>query len=271
MVNLKTEIRLFCAQHKLRLNKDLGQHFLVDQEILDAIVKAGDIQKDDTIVEIGPGIGVLTKELVARCDNVTAIEIDQRLIPLLKIYIAVYNEQPASSHLQIINNNALQTPLPKTPYKVIANIPYHITSPLLRHVFIESETSPTSLTLLIQKEVADRICDTKSFSLLTILVRLFGTPHIVCPVSPSCFTPPPKVDSAVIHIECFEKPLADAKTLDAIFKLTKVAFSQKRKKLRNTLAAFPDVLERLKALEIDENRRPQDLSVEEWIAIVQTS
>jgi len=264
MTNLKEYVQEFCIRYNLKLNTDLGQHFLIDQEILDAIVEAGDIQSDDTIVEIGPGIGVLTKELMKRSKHVTAIEIDERMIPLLNTYIG-------KSDVEIINNNALQTPLPTKPYKMIANIPYHITSPLLRHVFMESEAHATSLTLLIQKEVAERICDSKNSGLLTILVRLFGTPSIICSVPPSCFLPPPKVDSAVLHIKCFEKPLADPETLEAIFKLTKIAFSQKRKKMRNTLSAYPEVLERLKALGIDENRRPQDLSVEEWIALVQTS
>ncbi len=273
MSNLKDQIRQFCSTYLLRLNTDLGQHFLVDQSILDQIVEAAKIQSDDHIVEIGPGIGVLTKELLQRAAKVTAIELDERMIPLMKEY--VHSHLKAKSYqLKAIQENALNTAMPQDEYKIVANIPYHITSPLLQHVFLESTSHPETLTLLIQKEVADRICDTKNAGLLTIIVALFGKATKITDVPPKAFLPPPKVDSAVIHIDAYAEPIADPDTIKQVMKLAKIGFSQKRKMLRNSFGnaclpagRFQGGLELLSAASIDETRRPQTLSVEEWIAL----
>ncbi|MDO8468896.1 MAG: 16S rRNA (adenine(1518)-N(6)/adenine(1519)-N(6))-dimethyltransferase RsmA [Candidatus Peribacter sp.] len=254
--------------HGLRLNTDLGQHFLLDASILERIVETANIQSTDTVVEIGPGVGVLTRELLKVAGSVMAIELDERMIPLLRKFIEESSQLTAnSSQLSVVQGNALHVSMPETPYKVVANIPYHITSPLLRHLFLESKKTPVGLTLLIQREVAERICDAKDAGMLTILVGLFGKPKIVARVPPDSFLPPPKVDSAVLHIECFEQPLADTEVIEQLFKLTKIAFGQKRKMLRNTLGAFQGGLERLAGLHIEPTRRPQTLSVEEWIAL----
>lgn len=255
------ELAAFLRQQNVRLNTDLGQHFLRDKAILQKIVAAGDIKPEEHIVEIGPGVGVLTELLLEKAKQVTAIELDTRMIPLLRAYTN-YNEK-----LTIVNENALHVPMPEEPYKIIANIPYHITSPLLRHVFLESQRSPESLTLLIQREVADRICNTKDASMLTIIVAMFGKATKVVNVPPRAFIPAPKVDSAVIHIDCYDKPLVQGETLDKIMKLTKIGFSMKRKMLSNSFATFPGGLELLSAASIDPSRRPQTLSIEEWIAL----
>jgi len=262
MKELKDEIGAFCREQHLKLNTDLGQHFLVDQTVLDAIIAAAKIQPDDQIIEIGPGIGVLTKELLKRTKNVTAIELDTRLIPLLRAYTG-YEE------FTVIENNALQVPLPETPYKIVANIPYHITSPLLRHMFLESKTYPTSVTLLIQREVAEKICDQQNGGILTVLVALFGTARIVTHVPPWSFLPAPKVHSSVLHIDCYSEPKAPIAAMEEIFALTKIAFAQKRKMLRNSFGTFPGGLELLSAVGIDPTRRAQTLSVEEWIALAE--
>jgi len=262
---LEEEIRQFCSKYVLRLNTDLGQHFLIDREVLDTIVDAPNIQKEDTIVEIGPGIGVLTKELLSRAGKVIAIELDERLIPMLETYV---EDNPK---LEAIQGNALKTPMPTEPYKVVANIPYHITSPLLRHVFLESEVHPSSLTLLIQKEVARKICDTEHAGLLTILVGLFGTSEVLIDVPPAAFLPPPKVDSAVLHIECYPEPLANDEELEKIFLFTKLAFSKKRKMLSNSIGTQPDGSELLQKAEIDAQRRPETLTVEEWITLARST
>ncbi len=259
------DLKTFLRQNGIKLNTDLGQHFLQDDNILQKIVETGDVQPGDHIVEIGPGVGVLTAKLLERADHVTAIELDERMIPLLRNYTN-YNEK-----LTIVNENALQVPLPEEPYKVIANIPYHITSPLLRHAFLESKVSPKSMTLLIQKEVADRICDTENAGMLTIIVALFGKATKVINVPPKAFVPPPKVDSAVIHIECYDHPLVDEETLQQVMKLTKIAFSMKRKMLSNSFGTFPGGLELLEAASIDPTRRPQTLSIDEWIALAKAS
>jgi 16S rRNA (adenine1518-N6/adenine1519-N6)-dimethyltransferase len=278
-----SDVSSFLRSHGIRLNTDLGQHFLIDQEVLRSILDASAIKPGEHIVEIGPGIGVLTVELLRSKAHVTAIELDGRMIPLLKEFVSCklpatlrLRSGQADYQLRTIEGNALHVPLPTTPYKIVANIPYHITSPLLRHAFLESEIHPTSMTLLIQREVAEKICppvrhgragDTEDRGLLTILVGLFGTPRIVRMVPPQCFLPPPAVDSAVLHVQSFEKPLADPATVEEVFRLVKIAFSQKRKMLSNTLGMFPEVAERLSRLQIDQKRRPQTLSVHEWIAL----
>lgn len=267
MDSLPSRIRQFCKAFGHRIDTDKGQHFLVDQTVLDAIINAADIQPDDAIIEIGAGIGVLTKELIERTANVTTIEIDASLLPILQAYL---QQKGGSGKMPtIINDNALHVDFPTVPYKIVANIPYHITSPLLRHAFLEGAHVPTSLTLLIQREVAEKICDENDRSLLGVIVALFGTPKIVCHVPPSAFLPPPKVDSAVLHIDCFAKPLADAQVMEEVFRLAKHAFSQKRKMLRNTMSDLPGGKEAMEKAGIDPTRRPQTLSVQEWIALAE--
>lgn len=261
VASLRDEIRQFCNTYALRLNTDLGQHFLTDEDVLHTIVEAPHIQKTDTIVEIGPGIGVLTKELLKRAGKVFAIEIDDRLIPILETYV---KDDP---RLEVVHGNALRVPFPEHPYKIVANIPYHITSPLLRHAFLESAVHPECMTLLIQKEVAEKICDTKHAGILTVLVGLFGSSKILTNVPPQAFLPPPKVDSAVLHIECFKEPLADAKTLQKVFGFTKIAFSQKRKMISNTLGKMPNGESLLVKAGIDPTRRPETLQIAEWISL----
>ena len=271
MFSLHEEVREFCQARGLRLSTDLGQHFLVDEAVLNAIVATADIQSNDHIVEIGPGIGILTKELLKSAGHVTAIELDKRLIPLLKKFVNKNQKLETRNKLEIVQGNALHTPLPTEPYKIVANIPYHITSPLLHHAFLESEVPPQSMTLLLQREVGEKISNKEDAGILTILVGLFGKPQYIMTVPPQAFLPPPKVDSAILHIECFEKPLAESETIETIFKLTKVAFGQRRKMLRNTLGAFHGGMERLSSLGIDEKRRPQTLTIEEWIALAKAT
>lgn len=250
------------------MNTDLGQHFLIDETVLEKILEAAQITQDDHILEIGAGIGILTLELLRKTPNVQTIEIDDKLIPLLRAYLKKNGENKKPD---IIHSNALHVPFPQTPYKIVANIPYHITSPLLRHAFLEGSQPPTSLTLLIQREVAENICDTENAGMLTIIVALFGTPRIVTMVPPGCFLPPPKVDSAVLHIDCFSTPKTDVATMEQLFKLTKLAFGQKRKMLRNTFGTLPRGLEILEQSAIDPTRRPQTLSIDEWITLAKHS
>lgn len=264
MTSLKDRVSGFCRATGLKLNTDLGQHYLVDEAALEAIVASGKLQQGELVVEIGAGIGVLTEELLKAGARVKTIEFDKRVIPLLNAYV---DAARWGDKLEVIEGNALDVPFPEEPYKVIANIPYHITSPLLRHMFLESPKSPSSATLLIQREVAERICDPDDSGLLTVVVSLFGKPSIVRHVPPSSFMPPPAVDSSVMHIACFEQPLADGPTIDAVMSLLKLGFSQKRKMLRNTLGSLPDGDALLASVNIDPTRRPQTLTTAEWIAL----
>lgn len=260
---LADEVRQFLAQRKIFLNTDLGQHFLIAEEVLDVILAAGDVGEDDTVVEIGPGIGILTRELVGRAKTVRAVEIDPRMSMLLPQFVGDEHKD----RLHVVTENALQTVLPSTPYKVVANIPYHITSPLLRHLLLESPCRPTSMTLLIQREVAENICGEGSDGLLTILVRLFGTPSLLAVVPPEAFLPPPKVDSAILQIDCFPTPKADPDTVQRVLSLAKHAFSQKRKMLSNTVGKLPGGPKAMEACGIAPTRRPQTLTTDEWIAL----
>lgn len=261
--DLPTEVRSTLRTFGLKLDKRLGQHFLIDQEILDVILDAAQIEDTDHIVEIGPGIGILTRELLKDAKTVTAIELDARMIPVLTQFVG----PTLKPKLKIIEGNALRVPLPTEPYKIVANIPYHITSPLLRHAFLQSPLRPTTMTLLIQREVAEKICDKESAGMLTILVGLFGEPSVETIVPPSAFLPPPEVDSAVLHIRCFPKPLADPGTIDEVFRLTKIAFGQKRKMLRNSLGSLPEGPAIMETASIAPTRRPETLSIDEWIAL----
>jgi 16S rRNA (adenine1518-N6/adenine1519-N6)-dimethyltransferase len=265
MADLASRIRHFCSEQGIKLNKDLGQHFLIDQSVLDSIIDAAHIGADDRIIEIGPGIGVLTRALLEKTPNVTAIEIDPRFPRLIEAYLRRDNRKlPMPT---IVLGNALEVDLPKEPYKIVANIPYHITSPLLRHAFLEGSAAPTSLTLLIQREVAEKICDDHDRGLLTIIVGLFGTPRIIRHVNSLCFLPPPAVESSVLHIDCFPKPKANSATIEQVMRLAKHAFGGKRKMLRNTISALDGGDEAMAKAHIDPTRRPQTLTVEEWIAL----
>lgn len=268
MLPLRDIVRNFLTSRGFKLEKKFGQNFLISQEVLDTIVEIADLHKTDRIVEIGPGMGVLTKELLPRVQSVTAIELDPRVPPLLLEYVRP--ELATGGRLEIIQGNALKVPLPDVPYKIVANIPYHITSPLLRHAFLESARPPEAMTLMIQREVAEKIIDTEHAGMLTILVALFGTPTLIAIVPPESFLPPPDVDSAILHIQSHDKPLADRETIEKIFRLTKMAFAQKRKMLRNSLGNTPEGVQAMAAVGIDIKRRPETLDIQEWIALATT-
>ncbi len=262
-MDLRDEVPGTLKAFGIRLNTDLGQHFLVDQDVLDAILDAAQVEDTDHVFEIGPGIGVLTRELLRDAAKVTAVELDTRMLPVLKRFVG----EEACQTLTLIQGNALHVSFPNEPYKIVANIPYHITSPLLRHAFLESALRPTSLTLLIQREVAEKICDIENAGMLTVVVGLFGEPEVVIRVPPRSFVPPPAVDSAVLHIRCFKEPKASPAIIEEVFRLTRVCFGQKRKMLRNSLGTLPEGPILLEKTGIDATRRPEHLAIDEWIAL----
>lgn len=261
----QTQLLSFLKKHDLYTKKQLGQNFLVDKEVLDKIIETAKISKNDVIIEVGPGIGVLTKELAKSAKEILSIELDRTLIPILKDSLKEYK------NLKIIQEDALKFRPEINKYKIVANIPYNISSPLLNH-FLQAENKPESLTLLVQKEVAEKICESESQSILSLQVQLFGEAKYIKTVKPESFYPSPKVDSAIIHIETFQKddqhfiPTEEAKK---ILRLAKVGFSQKRKILLTTLRKnFKLDQEKLnkifKKLEIHPQARPQTLSIENW-------
>ncbi|MCS7248913.1 MAG: 16S rRNA (adenine(1518)-N(6)/adenine(1519)-N(6))-dimethyltransferase RsmA [Anaerolineales bacterium] len=257
----------------LRPKKRLGQHFLIDRSSLLKVVQAAKLDGEQEVLEIGAGLGSLTVLLAQTAPRVVAVELDPDLIPLLQGVLSPY------PNVRLVKGDILQLdpaelfPVESRPYSVVANIPYYITSAILRHL-LESKRQPQRMVLTLQLEVAQRICAASGeMSLLALSVHLYGTPTLVARIPAGAFYPAPKVDSAVVRLEIAEQPrLADT---DLFFRLAKAGFSQKRKTLRNALAAglgLPavQVAQLLDAAHIDPRRRAETLDLEEWGRLVES-
>jgi 16S rRNA (adenine1518-N6/adenine1519-N6)-dimethyltransferase len=251
----------------LRADKSLGQNFLQDHAVLENIVRVAEIHADDSILEIGPGLGSLTRYLAVSAREVVAVELDADLLPPLKATLAPYKNVRVTHGdiLKIAISEIIHTP----DYLVVANIPYNITSAILRRL-LESEIKPRRMVLTIQKEVAERICaEAGDLSLLALSVQVYGKPVIAGRIPAGAFHPVPKVDSAILRIDIYKEPLIPRELLNAFFKFIKAGFSQKRKTLRNALAAglhIPTAKAEaaLAAAGINYMRRAETLSIEEW-------
>lgn len=223
------------------------------------------ITPQDNIIEVGTGLAVLTEELAKNAGHITTIEYDAALIPILQ------NELKKYTNVELIQSDALTYSLPTKPYKLVANIPYYITSPLLNHFLrpvTKEQKRPSLIVLLVQKEVAEKICaKAGDHSILSLQVQIFGKPAIKGIVHRSSFFPQPKVDSAILKIELEKKPIIE--DLETFFKLAKAAFSQKRKTIGNSLKnslhlTSTVVASLLEKADIKPERRPQTLSLQEW-------
>jgi 16S rRNA (adenine1518-N6/adenine1519-N6)-dimethyltransferase len=254
-------------KYGLRPHKGLGQNFLQDPIALEKIVAVAEIQPTDTVLEIGPGLGSLTRYLAVAAKEVVAVELDQHLLPPLKAVLAPYQ------NVRLIQGDILELSptdlIHEQDYIVAANIPYYITSAVIRHL-LESEAKPRRIVLTVQKEVARRICEKPGeMSLLALSVQVYGKPHIAAYIPAGAFFPAPSVDSAVLVIDIYPKPLIPSEYLETFFKLIKAGFSQKRKTLRNSLSSGLKVspssaAELLTRAGIDPRRRAETLSIEEW-------
>ncbi|MFC1701087.1 16S rRNA (adenine(1518)-N(6)/adenine(1519)-N(6))-dimethyltransferase RsmA [Patescibacteria group bacterium] len=236
-------------KYNIKPNKVLGQNFLINKGIVEKMVKT--VEKTDIILEIGPGLGIITKELAKKTKKVIAIEKDIKMAEILE------NELKEYKNIKIIKDDALKINFDYLKeYKIVANIPYYLTSPIIRK-FLESKNPPKELILLVQKEVAKRICSKPpEMSILSIAVQLYSIPKIISYVSKNSFWPAPKVDSAIIQIFNIIKPKIN---IESFFEIVRNGFSSPRKQLGNNLPK--DLL--LKA-GIDSKRRAETLSVEEW-------
>lgn len=257
--------------HSLKPKRHRGQNFLIDKNILRKIVDAAAIQPNETIVEIGAGIGVLTQELAGRASQVIAVELDKALIPLLKKAVAAY------ANITIIQDDCLDVPNMKYgttdgSYAVVANIPYNITSRLIRK-FLEEHPRPSRMILLIQKEVAERMrAKPPDMNLLALSVQYYADVEVLFGVSRHCFSPKPSVESAVVRIVPKKQKQSDVSD-EHFFTLVSSAFKGKRKRLVSTIA---DAVQRPKTEienvlareNISSNVRPQELSLEQWIHLV---
>jgi len=254
-------------QYGLHADKRLGQNFLHDPYALEKIVKAAEILPTDTVLEIGPGLGSLTRYLAAAAEKVVAVELDNKLFAPLESVTAPY-QNVQLVHADMIDLDPSQV-IDQAEYLVVANIPYYITSGLIRHL-LESSHKPRRIVLTIQKEVAERICaGPGDMSLLALSVQVYGEPHIAARIPAGAFFPAPKVDSSVLVIDIFPKPRVEEDVLNIFFLLIKAGFSQKRKKLRNSISAgmrqsAEEAETSLRAADIDPQRRAETLTLEEW-------
>lgn len=249
-------------KYGIKPSKKLGQNFLINQGILEKIVQAADLSAKDKILEIGPGLGTLTAALAQKAQKVLAVEKDLKMIEVLKEILKEYN------NIELFQGDALKINLPQWEhYKLVANIPYYLTSPLIRR-FLEADFPPQVMVLLIQKEVAQRICARHKMSLLAVAVQFYATPQIITYVSKNSFWPAPKVDSAIIKITPLKKNVSRDFQQD-FFRVVKAGFSNPRKQLVNNLSSAlqiekEKIKEILKQLDLNPKVRAENLSVEEW-------
>ncbi len=269
--SLSARTKRLLAQYGLRPRKGLAQNFLIDHGVLDVTMEAAQITSEDIVVEVGPGLGTLTRELAARAGRVIAIELDEKLTVLLRESLASF------TNLTIINQDVLETDIAELlkssglegkPYKLVANLPYYITQPVLRH-FLESKVKPTLILVLMQKEVAQSIiAKPDDMSILAVSIQLYGKPKIIKKVAPGAFYPPPDVTSALLKIDVFPKPAVPVE-IDSFFQLVRAGFCAARKQLANSISQGLGISkeETLAILEkggIAPERRAETMSLEEW-------
>lgn len=263
----KSELISCLKSHGLWAKHSLGQNFLVDREALEKIVEAAGLKFDDTVLEVGPGLGVLTRELVQKAKKVIAIELDKKLAEDL-------STNARDDKLKVVNADILKTNMPELiggqKYKVVANIPYYITSKILEF-FLTQKNKPESIVMLVQKEVAERICAKPGdMSILALSVQAYGQPEIIDIVPKKSFFPAPEVDSAILKIRIENKEFRIKQEQEKdLFRLFHIGFASKRKTLANNLMAGFH-LDKKKALDIiesvglGENVRAQELSLSQW-------
>ncbi|HZJ57370.1 MAG TPA: 16S rRNA (adenine(1518)-N(6)/adenine(1519)-N(6))-dimethyltransferase RsmA [Clostridia bacterium] len=271
-------IRDILQRHNFRLSKSLGQNFLADRNIVEKIIDGAEVTEKDMILEIGPGIGTLTKDLMARAGKVVAVEIDRDLFPVLEETLG------APPNLTLIHGDILKTDIKRlvdkefggNEFKVVANLPYYITTPIIMR-FLEEELPVTSLTVMIQREVARRITagpGEKEYGSLSVAVQYYTNPRVLCNVPATVFMPRPKVDSMVVILERRNRPAIEVRDRQLFFRIVRGAFAKRRKILLNNLTTgeFGEwdrerMLEILHMSGIDPKRRGETLTLEEFAGI----
>ena len=265
-------------KYNFSFQKKFGQNFLIDTHVLDKIIRAAEITKDDYVLEIGPGIGTMTQYLANAARKVTAVEIDKSLIPILADTLQEYD------NVSVINEDVLKVDIAKLaqeendgrPIKVVANLPYYITTPIIMGLF-ESHVPVKSITVMVQKEVADRMQvgpGTKDYGALSLAVQYYARPYIVANVPPNCFMPRPKVGSAVIRLERYEEPPVQVEDEHLMFRIIRASFNQRRKTLVNGLVNSPEIsfgkeeiISAVEKLEKGASVRGEALTLEEFAVL----
>jgi 16S rRNA (adenine1518-N6/adenine1519-N6)-dimethyltransferase len=260
------------ARYGLHPKKGLGQNFLTDENLLLRIVDAADLTSGDVVLEVGPGLGHLTRLLAHRAGRVVAVELDGQLVAILRDQLADLD------NLTLIEGDVLKTsptallPPATSDYKVVANLPFYITSAALRH-FLTADPTPDRMVVTVQHEVAQRItAGPGDMSLLAVSVQFYGRPQTVTRIKAGAFYPRPEVDAAVLRIDRHPSPPVQVPNERAFFAAVRAGFAQRRKQLRNSLAAGlhrsrKETTMALEAADVDPRRRPETLSLEEWAAI----
>ncbi len=262
-------------KYDFSFQKKFGQNFLIDTHVLEKIIRAADIHEDDMVLEVGPGIGTMTQYLAKAAGKVVAVEIDKNLIPILSETLEGYG------NVRIINEDVLKLDIPRLveeenggkPVKVVANLPYYITTPIIMGLF-EEHVPIESITVMVQKEVADRMQTgpgNKDYGALSLAVQYYASPYIVANVPPNCFIPRPKVGSAVIRLTCHEHPPVDVADERLLFDIIRASFNQRRKTLANGLKNsdrldFPKeiIMEAIERLGKGASVRGESLTLEEF-------
>ena len=268
----------------LRARKELGQHFLIDEDVLQLILSAAELTPTDAIMEIGPGLGIVTREIAKQAGRVIAVELDKKLATVLEHDLA------SLDNVTIINADILETepsvllqqqkagfhPEIDAPinYKVVANLPYYITSAVLRH-FLQASVKPQIMVVMVQREIAEAIVsEPGQMSVLSVSVQIYGNPEIISQVPASCFYPAPKVDSAILRVRLYPQPAVAVTDEKSFFKLVRAGFTASRKQIGNSLAQGLElpkakVLPLLEKTGIVPQRRAETLTLEEWARLWQ--
>ncbi len=261
-------------ENNFTFRKNYGQNFLIDSHVIDKIIAAAEIDKTTKVLEIGPGIGTLTQYLAEAAESVTAVEIDDKLIPILEKTLADYD------NVNVIHGDILKQDIGAIfggePFKIVANLPYYITTPIIMNL-LESRVPADSITVMIQKEVADRMKaepGSKDYGALSLAVQYYADPYLAANVPPNCFMPRPNVGSAVIRLKRLEEPFVKVKDERHMFKLIRAAFNQRRKTLANAVKNFEglsysreEVENALTSLGLDTRVRGEALGLQEFAAL----
>lgn len=264
------KLRNLLYVHHMRPNKSFGQNFLVDRNVLRQIVDAARLDPGEQVLEVGAGTGVLTRELARQARRVVAVEIERDMIALLRETTAGFQ------NIELVTRSLLdldpQEVFGQEPYKLVANLPYYITAPTLRH-FLESGNPPRLLVVMVQYEVAKRIvAGPGDLSLLGVSIQFYGRPEIVATVPARAFYPAPKVDSAILRVEVNDQVPLTRKERDSFFRVVQAGFAERRKQLHNALTHHlhrknEEIRSCLIAAKIDPSRRAETLSIEEWLRL----
>jgi len=269
----RDEIQKLCAEYGIVPSKSKGQNFLLDESYCDIMVQSAELTSDDVVIEVGPGFGVLTEKLLQTGARVIAVELEKKVIGYLE------HRFKGSAHFKVIEGDILHMTndtlhMTHANYKIVANVPYAITSPILK-AFLTAEHTPSQMVVMVQKEVAERICaQPGKMSLLALSVQYYADVRIVAHVPRTAFWPVPEVDSAIIVIDVKTQDKENQRTEERIFQVARMAFAGKRKQLKNSLAnglhcTIAEAVALLESVGIDPSIRPQELGVGEWVRIAE--